>query len=191
LLTLPDPERSTPNGAHPQYGVPHLRSFDINTFLSDYHMLVSMSAALKNCPNFLAGFFEMPANKLFLDHAISLRTLLTELGFRLSAMTMDSLINYMQNQGPMVEVQRHIENLHGRICDELKTRDLVIIDTQDIEWYQQLQPTFGLVVDQRFPTSAEDEIAESAKCYALDRNTACVFHLMRTMEIGLEAYRLA
>ena len=150
-----------------------------------------MSAALKNCPDFLAGIFEMPANKLFLDHAISLRTLLTELGFRLSATTMDSLINYMQNQGPMVEVQRHIENLHGRICDELKTRDLVIIDTQDIEWYQQLQPTFGLVVDQRFPTSAEDEIAESAKCYALDRNTACVFHLMRTMEIGLEAYRLA
>jgi hypothetical protein len=32
------------------------------------------------------------------------------------------------------------------------------------------------------------EIEEAGKCLALDRSTACVFHLMRVLEIGLQAF---
>jgi hypothetical protein len=32
-----------------------------------------------------------------------------------------------------------------------------------------------------------NDIEEAGKCLALNRNTACVFHLMRVMEVGLRA----
>jgi hypothetical protein len=45
---------------------------------------------------------------------------------------------------------------------------------------------FGELVAEAFPSAAYD-ISEACRCYALARNTACVFHLMRVMEIGLVA----
>ena len=41
-------------------------------------------------------------------------------------------------------------------------------------------------VRNQFP-SANTEIEEASKCFALDRYTAVVFHLMRIMEIGLRS----
>lgn len=38
-----------------------------------------------------------------------------------------------------------------------------------------------------FP-SAKKDIEEAVDCYALDHNTACVFHLMRVLEHGLRAF---
>ncbi len=49
-------------------------------------------------------------------------------------------------------------------------------------------PIFGMAVQERFP-SALYEIDESAKCLALERTTATVFHLMRAMERALIAIR--
>ena len=46
------------------------------------------------------------------------------------------------------------------------------------------QRVFGKAVGDAFPSATYD-IAESGACLALDRGTACVFHLMRVLEIGL------
>ena len=43
---------------------------------------------------------------------------------------------------------------------------------------------FGSAVGNAFPSAMED-IAESGVCLALERGSACVFHLMRVLEIGL------
>ena len=43
---------------------------------------------------------------------------------------------------------------------------------------------FGKPVGDAFPSAMQD-IAESGVCLALDRGSACVFHLMRVLEIGL------
>jgi hypothetical protein len=45
---------------------------------------------------------------------------------------------------------------------------------------------FGDPVDTAFP-SARNDIGEAANCMAVDRDTAAVFHLMRTVEWGLRA----
>jgi hypothetical protein len=37
---------------------------------------------------------------------------------------------------------------------------------------------------RRFP-SAKEDLAEAVYCYALERNIACIFHLMRAAEVGL------
>lgn len=46
------------------------------------------------------------------------------------------------------------------------------------------RPLFGAPVASVFP-EATPEIAEAGRCLALDRWTACVFHLMRAVEIAL------
>jgi hypothetical protein len=43
---------------------------------------------------------------------------------------------------------------------------------------------FGMEVEAAFPLTVTD-IEEAGKCFALARWTACVFHLMRVLEIGL------
>lgn len=52
-------------------------------------------------------------------------------------------------------------------------------------FYESEKPLFGDAVFDAFP-SAADDIAEAGKCLALERGTACVFHLMRVMEVGLK-----
>ena len=39
----------------------------------------------------------------------------------------------------------------------------------------------------RFPTT-EFDIMEAGNCYAMGRGTACVFHLMRVMEVGVQTF---
>jgi hypothetical protein len=48
-------------------------------------------------------------------------------------------------------------------------------------------PLFGNSVDKSFP-SVKYDIAEAGNCFALNRYTACVFHLMRVLEIGLAVF---
>src|SRR5258708_19689687 len=44
----------------------------------------------------------------------------------------------------------------------------------------------GEAVTDAFPSAITD-IEEAGKCLAFDRNAACIFHLMRVMEVGLKA----
>lgn len=46
---------------------------------------------------------------------------------------------------------------------------------------------FGPEVSQRFP-GVLDDAREAGSCLALDRPTACVFHLMRVMETGVQEF---
>lgn len=46
---------------------------------------------------------------------------------------------------------------------------------------------FGQDVRDRFPRANYD-IEEAGTCYAFERSTACAFHLMRVMEIGVQAF---
>lgn len=48
---------------------------------------------------------------------------------------------------------------------------------------------FGSEVHDKFQSSAGDEIIEAGKCLAFQRGTACVFHLMRTLDIALDSIR--
>src|ERR1039457_5272985 len=79
---------------------------------------------------------------------------------------------------------------------ELETRRFFFVSDERARYYTGdvvpwLEPmankieTFTPVISA-FP-SAEDDIREAGNCFALDRPTATVFHLMRVMEAGLKA----
>jgi hypothetical protein len=74
--------------------------------------------------------------------------------------------------------------LNNRIHDELKRRLLFCISPKDAELYSNKKP-FGDKVNDSFH-HARTDIEESAKCFALGRWTACVFHLNRVVELGLK-----
>ena len=77
---------------------------------------------------------------------------------------------------------RHLKNL---ISDEMKGKLFVYLPAGQAKFFG-LQEPFGEEVARKFP-SASFDAGEAANCYATARSTACVFHLMRVLEIGLTA----
>jgi len=76
-------------------------------------------------------------------------------------------------------------DLETRIIDELKYLTCFAVEGKAEELYRAVH-LFGRQVADRFPSAVVD-VEEAGKCLALDRATACVFHVMRVLEVGLRA----
>ena len=63
---------------------------------------------------------------------------------------------------------------------------MFVIESEKDKYFDSETPVFGQDVQDKF-ISTTFEIDEAAKCFALSRSTACVFHLMRAMEIVIRA----
>lgn len=70
-----------------------------------------------------------------------------------------------------------------RIQAELKSRLFLYVPNQNAIFYQESSK--GWTKTQDAFSGAMHEVEEAAKCLALRRSTACVFHLMRILELGL------
>ncbi len=82
------------------------------------------------------------------------------------------------------ELAVFLRDFQWRIEDEMKTSTLFMrLERRKADYYRGSN-LFGDDVARVFTTAALD-IEESGKCYAAGRNTACVMHLMRVMEVGL------
>jgi hypothetical protein len=79
-----------------------------------------------------------------------------------------------------------VVELYNRFRDEMESRVLFTIDKGKEGYYEQKSPMLGDVVAEAFPSIAYD-IEEAAKCLALDRSTASVFHAIRSLESAIRA----
>ncbi len=79
-----------------------------------------------------------------------------------------------------------IDQLIACIRHEAAITVAITLPPASIHLYEQLQPLFGETVAREYPSAAYD-ISEAGKSLALGRYTACVFHLMRAVEIGIKA----
>lgn len=84
-------------------------------------------------------------------------------------------------------IMRNLFELSARVIDELEDRLFLSVPTEQATLYLQTSPPFGEAVTKHFSQTIED-ISEGAKCLALDRPTACVFHLMRVMELAVQRF---
>ncbi|HTW45914.1 MAG TPA: hypothetical protein VMD58_10240 [Acidobacteriaceae bacterium] len=116
---------------------------------------------------------------------------LRKIGLSISAETAEELIQEVNKRSKLHNLQwlvQRIDGLDSLVNKELKEK-LFLYITPD---RQRFLPTvgsphpFGDEVAQAFP-SANFEISEAGWCLALARASASVFHLMRTLEIGLTA----
>ena len=69
---------------------------------------------------------------------------------------------------------------------EMKQHLFLWVPLERAKFFNETEKTFGDEVANMFP-KALSEIREAGNCYATGCSTACVFHLMRVMEIGLRA----
>jgi hypothetical protein len=74
-----------------------------------------------------------------------------------------------------------ITHFISSLQDELKRQYFFHVPEQDVPFYGKEQP-FGEAVTKKFKEAAED-IERAGNCLALQQPTACVFHLMRAMEV--------
>lgn len=74
------------------------------------------------------------------------------------------------------------------IIDELNGKQFYYIPKTQIDRFTR-RNLFGKDVENAFP-STEFNISEAGKCFALGRHTACVYHLMLVMEVGLKEVSL-
>jgi hypothetical protein len=79
---------------------------------------------------------------------------------------------------------RMYHELYNRMQDELKAVLFLVIS--EVKYYNQNEPLFGQDVADKFP-SANYDIKEAGKCYALERSTASAFHSIRSLEAAIRA----
>lgn len=78
-----------------------------------------------------------------------------------------------------------LAELRGRLRDDLRRPKFLYLSRDEQRRYDEIQ-AFGDKVAAAFPSAGYD-IEEASKCLALNRYTACVVHLMRALEVGLDA----
>jgi HEPN domain-containing protein len=86
----------------------------------------------------------------------------------------------------MLSLRERLRSLRDRITDDFSELALFVVEANDTKLIEPTSPLWGPQVRSGFP-GAVFEIDEAAKCIALDRATAAVFHLMRAVEVALKA----
>jgi hypothetical protein len=82
------------------------------------------------------------------------------------------------------EVKVLFNEISNTLKREMSLVTLLVLEPKEQSYFSQKEPHFGIDVASKFQTLATFEIDEAAKCLALGRHTAGIFHLMRCMEIG-------
>lgn len=77
-----------------------------------------------------------------------------------------------------------LNTVNRNVSTQLQFKVVAVFDSKHVKFMKGAEAPFGQVVDDACLKAAE-EISEAAQCPALQRNTACIFHLMRAMELGV------
>jgi hypothetical protein len=165
-----------------------MKSFKLRPILD----MVSLEGKLKVVGE-ASMFREAAGRPLDDEHREKLRKLLDQLdtnfshfGMVASWATLGRLRKLADKQdATYLDAQRLYTEFVSRFHDEAKPVTLLAIEAGKRRFFADPN-LFGEQVAKAFPSTIVD-IEEAGKCLALDRNTACVFHLMRVMESGLNA----
>jgi hypothetical protein len=120
-----------------------------------------------------------------------IETEFNKVGMRITADTVSELIEALETFSPLHNVQWFIDQIKTveSLADkEIRGKVFLYVPAERARFFPKVTDPhlFGNVVATAFPSAFYD-IAESGLCLSLDRGTACVFHLMRVLEIGLTA----
>ena len=123
--------------------------------------------------------------KFFLDGAKEICSFCDDAGFSMTKIPLQRLLRIADtDRGVDFETLGHLYgNALERLRDEASAISVFRISSDKVKYYDERVP-MGDSVSDSFPSTAFDAV-ETYRCFALNRNTACVFHLMRIMEIGL------
>ena len=159
----------------------------------------SLGAVIGNMQLLMMSAFTMMATKTpdaeltdeDLDHAASIlgtvRNVIEFAGLRDSCERIDSTAAWIRGAKNLLNKQAlgvHLQNVCDTIRAEADKKKFVFIES-DRSHYLGGYP-FGLEVAVAFPRAVND-ISQAGECLAFECSTACVFHLMRAVELGMRA----
>lgn len=84
-------------------------------------------------------------------------------------------------------IKAHAGQILARMGDEFRARVVLVVPPSKAAYYDPQLPDFAPDVLAKFANHTSD-MFEAGNCFALGRNTACVFHLMRLTEAGVQAF---
>jgi hypothetical protein len=154
--------------------------FELNArnFLIAIHYLIDVEIKIRNLSQNLTeherGIIDRFAEKIGEE--------LRYIGLETTEKLCDNLFRSAKTQKQMAE---NIRAVFNSMAIELDGRKFYA-PYKNLEQYFAKEALFGDEVRMAFP-SATDDIYEAGCCLALDRETACVMHLMRVCECGLRA----
>lgn len=86
------------------------------------------------------------------------------------------------------DVRDAIADVESRMTDECELITVLVLSRQQKNMFHSAADEIaGWPITNEFPDAAR-ELEEAARCYALERSTAAVYHGMRMLEIGLLAF---
>lgn len=99
----------------------------------------------------------------------------------------ERLIETLKSETDPGQIVSVLDDLRRRLLDQGELMVSLWLSPTERERYEPREPLFGTEFESQFSTSGLFELDEAAKCLALGRATAAVFHLMRLMEIAVRA----
>ena len=137
------------------------------------------------------NFERIEFSQPILDELTWLRETAKGLGLRGSAVSAERLLTDLRSPTSRnAEIRRRGQELLQRIIDEFNGQFILAIPLRSSQFYKMDGTILGEDVLCRFQ-SLERDAREAGNCFALGRYTACVFHLMRIMEEGLNVLAMA
>jgi hypothetical protein len=146
-------------------------------------LMVDPNAPIYN----LAQSIDERAKAKALDRFKSVRGEFDQLGLRISVATVDDALHALENEKRsfawLLDEAKRISKLAER---EIKGTAFFYVPAARVVFLPTYEEphVFGEKVSNAFPSAIPD-IYEAGTCLALGRGSACVFHLMRALEIGL------
>ena len=105
-------------------------------------------------------------------------------GFNTSAVTARRALDMFSRPNPEWERLRLLAHeLHGRLRDEMASTMFLSLSMEEANFYSNPRKGWEEVVTGF--SSIIVDIEDAGKCFGVNRYTACVFHLMRVVELGL------
>ncbi len=174
--------------------------FNASAFYSAISTLRGLQVSLETASDYGAPGVPGDATNAPIDRKIckkirrdllTVQEALEVLGARVTNIRLTNLVARLDNERFPITNRIFTEGVgevHSRLKDEMSLATVFVLEEAKAQFYEPPNPLFGPEVETKF-TAATFEIDEAAKCFALSRSTASVFHLMRAMEVGIHAVR--
>lgn len=169
-----------------------VKPFPIYTVLEFVRRFQDSSAGPPVPPAWLAKpYFDSPEEKQkAIDGLKRNIVVLEDHGLLSSADQLKRILELVEKDAFQREIKPLFPDLVNRIIDECRRHVVMVVDPDHVRYFSNAQFFDSSdknvpQVSTQFPSAAED-ISEAGKCLACGRSTACVMHLSRVMEVGLQ-----
>lgn len=125
---------------------------------------------------------------IMLERANEIMPLLNDLGADVTVKAVEDMAKGLRGPYPTYEsLSDAYTDIQLTLNRELESATVLALSRAERNLWAPKVPIFGGDFDQKFRTRGAFELDEAAKCLALGRPTAGVFHMMRIMEVSIQA----